>query len=100
MMSDERSIKNGHKVKQPRLFSCLLLLAALFASFVLLMLLVLPVGRWRRLERLGHVPESSVRGSREGQRDWEVAEWTTWWGNRPDPKEFWKDRVIWNDDSS
>src|SRR5438874_3801368 len=79
-----------------------LLVSTLVASaiFCALLVAVLPVGRWWELQRLGHVPEGTTRATREGESDWRIAEWTTWWGKPIDPKEFWKNRVIWNDVSA
>ena len=75
-----------------------LLLAAGFC--MLLLLTCVPAGRLWKLQRLGHVPESSSWMTIDGGLDWYWAEWTTWWGKPIDPKEFWKDRVIWNDSSA
>ena len=47
------------------------------------------------LERLGHLPDDPDYPS-----DYRLAENTTWWGKRLDPMEFWKDRVVWLDNSA
>lgn len=46
------------------------------------------------LERHGQVPEDADVG------DWQYAEHTSWWGKRLEAKEFWKDRVVWLDESA
>jgi hypothetical protein len=33
-------------------------------------------------------------------RDYYLVQWTSWWGKRLDPKEFWKGRVLWCDRSA
>ena len=43
------------------------------------------------LEKLGYIPIPS------DITDLLLADKTTWWGKRLDPKEFWKGKVIWND---
>jgi len=50
--------------------------------------------RLARLERLGEVPEDS------DTKDQYLAQYTSWWGKRLDPKEFWKDRTMWLDRSA
>jgi len=45
--------------------------------------------RW--LEQLGHVPQDA------DALEWRLAQRTTWWGRPLDPKEFWKNRVVWLD---
>ena len=55
----------------------------------------LPVeDRLRWLENLGEVPEY---GEIE---DYQLAQKTSWWGKPLDPKEFWKNRVVWLDKSA
>ncbi len=46
------------------------------------------------LEKLGQVPTNGTR------KDWDLAQRTSWWGKRLDPKEFWKSRVVWCDKSA
>ena len=46
------------------------------------------------LEKLGCVPDDPEMS------DYFLAEHTSWWGKRLDPKKFWKDRVLWYDDSA
>ena len=46
------------------------------------------------LEKLGQVPNGA------NVRDYYLAQRTTWWGKRLDPKEFWKGRVLWCDKSA
>jgi hypothetical protein len=50
--------------------------------------------RLARLERLGSVPEDA------DYLDWILAQKTSWWGKRLDPKAFWKGRVVWLDRSA
>jgi hypothetical protein len=50
--------------------------------------------RWRRLERLGYVPDDA------DEKDWWLAQKTSWWGKRLDPNEFWKGRTLWADTSA
>lgn len=57
-------------------------------------------GVWWELQRLGQVPEGVIRGSREGDHIWRMAESTTWWGKPLDPAKFWQGKVIWNDASA
>jgi hypothetical protein len=47
-----------------------------------------------RIERLGQVPEGA------NALDWQLAQKASWWGKPINPREFWKDRVIWLDQSS
>lgn len=46
---------------------------------------------------LGAVPDDAVMGR---DREWQLAHKTTWWGKPLDPKEFWKGRTIWLDESA
>jgi hypothetical protein len=46
------------------------------------------------LERHGRIPEDA------DWKDRDLASQTTWWGKPLDPKEFWKDRVVWCDESA
>jgi len=41
------------------------------------------------LEKLGYVPTNAPL------RDHWLASYTSWWGKRLDPKEFWKHRILW-----
>jgi hypothetical protein len=50
--------------------------------------------RLARLEQLGQVPKDADLW------DWSLAQKTSWWGKRRDPKTFWKDRVVWLDTSA
>jgi hypothetical protein len=50
------------------------------------------------LESFGSIPEDSKRG--EDWRDWHLATRTSWWGRKLDPKEFWKARPVWLDESA
>lgn len=52
------------------------------------------VQRFTRLERLGQVPQDADLW------DWSLAQKTSWWGRRLDPKTFWKDRTLWLDASA
>jgi hypothetical protein len=52
--------------------------------------------RQQWLERLGQVPEDAT----EGDRDWYLAQQTSWWGKPVDSEAFWKDRVVWCDSSA
>lgn len=52
--------------------------------------------RFRWLEKYGKVPEDADYGS----IDWVLAQKTSWWGKRLDPREFWKDRVVWLDEAA
>jgi hypothetical protein len=47
--------------------------------------------RFAILERLGRLPKDA------DSKDARLAQKTTWWGKRLDPKTFWKDKVIWRD---
>jgi hypothetical protein len=47
--------------------------------------------RLRCLEKLGRVPEDA------DPHDWSLAQHTSWWGKPIDPKDFWKNKVIWLD---
>jgi len=80
----------------------LLLVAKLFlAGSLLTLLLAISFNRpWKELQRLGHMPEDVNRSTREGERQWLLAERTTWWGKPLNPSEFWKGRVVWNDESA
>lgn len=52
------------------------------------------MSRWERirlLERMGAVPDDG------DAIEYALAESTSWWGKRLDPKTFWRDRVIWYD---
>ena len=51
--------------------------------------------RLRWLERNGEVPEDA-----EMPLDWNLAEQTSWWGKPLDRKVFWKDRVVWLDETA
>lgn len=79
-----------------------LFLVALYACIgcLAIVMAILADGRWWRLQRLGQVPENVDRSTREGESLWRTAEWTTWWGKKIEPGEFWRNRVIWNDDSA
>ncbi len=79
-----------------------LLATVLLTTGICLALLLawLPIGRWWELQRLGEVPEGASFATREGMRDWRIAAYTTWWGKKLDPRQFWKQRTIWNDDSA
>ena len=52
------------------------------------------VARLRQIEKLGRVPDGA------DVWDWWLAQETSWWGKRLDPKAFWKDRVVWLDTSA
>lgn len=52
------------------------------------------LGRLATLETLGRVPEDAT------SRDWWLAQQTSWWGKRIDPKKFWSGRVVWLDHSA
>jgi len=86
----------AHWMARPVLVAC----AVSSAIFLILFLIIFPVGDWWKLQRLGHVPEEVSRATREGENLWRIAEWTTWWGKPLDPEKFWKGRVIWNDSSA
>lgn len=42
------------------------------------------------LEKNGEVPEDA------DDVDWQLAQQTSWWGKPISPKDFWKDRTLWN----
>jgi hypothetical protein len=46
------------------------------------------------LEQNGEVPEDA------DHVDWQLAQQTSWWGKRLDPKTFWSGRVVWSDISA
>lgn len=46
------------------------------------------------LERLGQVPEDA------DARELDLAQETSWWGKRMDPREFWSNRVQWSDSNA
>jgi len=48
------------------------------------------------LEQYGQVPEDAT----EGDMDWNLAQRASWWGKPLDPNAFWKDRVVWRDNSA
>ena len=50
--------------------------------------------RLKWLEQNGEVPIDA------DAVDWQLAQQTSWWGKPLNPKEFWKDRVVWLDKSS
>ena len=52
--------------------------------------------RLKWLEQNGRVPDDAEYGD----NDWYLAQNTSWWGKPIDPKIFWKNRVIWDDDSA
>ena len=53
-----------------------------------------PFAKIALFEKLGHIPKGF------DIRDHVLAERCSWWGKRLDPKEFWKDRVVWYDDEA
>lgn len=52
------------------------------------------VAQIQLLERHGQVPEDA------DVSDWQLAEYTSWWGKPLDPKAFWMGRVVWLDKSA
>src|SRR6516164_3651804 len=83
-------------MKRPLLLASL----AFAGTFLVFFLVGFPTGRWWKLELLGHVPEDVNRGTRDAENEWRLAESTTWWGKSLAPEEFWKGRVVWNDESA
>ena len=51
--------------------------------------------RLSALEKAGQVPQND-----HDLDDWQAAQHTSWWGKPLDPKEFWKGRILWNDESA
>jgi hypothetical protein len=78
---------------------CIIAVLAM-AAFLGLIISILPIGRWWKLQCAGQVSEGASHVTFEGEREWRLAESTTWWGKPLDPSVFWKDRVIWIDESA
>lgn len=71
---------------------------ASFAGLILLFIFIfigVPRIEALKFEFAGEVPADASY-----QRDWPIAQYTTWWGKRLDPKAFWKGRTIWLDVSA
>ena len=49
------------------------------------------IDRIKMLEKLGYVPDDP------DWTDYDLAEQTSWWGKKLDPKTFWEGRAVWND---
>lgn len=58
------------------------------------------VDRLQWLEKNGEVPEGTGFQTREAMHEWQLAQKTTWWGKRLEPREFWKNRVVWLDETA
>jgi len=64
--------------------------------FLVFLFTVYPRLEAEKYESYGEIPAYASKNGPE----WQYAQYTSWWGKRLDPEEFWKGRTIWLDASA